>query len=555
MTIQKSKYSLFRRCLALLGASCLAVPTSAQFDPVRTLLEHITPGFTRAELLHAQGIGFQATLDEQLLNYQTLSNEEALVAATWPAVGMTPNDIAQMWGLSHDNGPMDEQLQEARIWRWTHSEQAFYERMTWFWANHFNSDIHKRAVAATLPWFDRLVCRRVPFGSFRPLVHASSGVIAVNTSQTPGYPSVGPMALLLYLDNHGNVCTGPNENYAREALELHVMGNRNLFSGQARQAYTEPEVRDFAKMLTGWTINIAAGPDKFHFRFDGGTGGTHCDTPGSYSFLGQTVTVNPTHPTEAFEALDHAIDYVDTANGWGHVSAAFLSEKLTRAFLTDAPMVNLNGTQILALRRAIADSTAAFGAHGNIRAMLQAILTEQNLRDVLDQPNPMFKYKGPLHYMSSAIRAVVPVIDPVVGTEALRLALEELGQEPFGFGPPIGYPEAITVWAGNQPARWEFAYRLLEPVNTGGNYTYGTIGMAGTNQPVLVDVPRHYIPFGGFNRATSAQQANLIVAGGKLSAADVQIVQDYVNQSTDPDEVVMSRVLFLTMLSPAFNAF
>ena len=82
---------------------------------------------------------------------------------------------------------------------------------------------------------DRDVIRRHALGRFRDLLQASAKSVA----------------MLYYLDNYTNVATGPNENYARELMELHTLG--------VDGGYTEADVREVARILTGWSIDARLG--------------------------------------------------------------------------------------------------------------------------------------------------------------------------------------------------------------------------------------------------------------------------------------------------------
>ena len=539
-----------RRLGLALGLSALFGSTAvAQIDPVYRLLRRITPGFNYTELQQARAMGFQAVLNEQLINYAGLDDAETTVLSEWPVVQMLPREVGANYnGLT--DGAAGEDLQRARLWRWLASDQGFYERMVWFWENHFNIDYGKRAGPALLPSFLEEVNRKHTFGSFRDMIHAAMGT---NNELVPVH---GVMALAHYLDNDTSSCqVNPNENLAREALELYILGATHPLTGDDIQVYTETNVRDFARMISGWGLQVSMPADPTDFRFEF-LPADHCDGPDGnptldYQFLGVTISPDDVFPTEGQLAIDAAVDYFDppppAGQDLGRVCATFIAAKLVRTFLTDAPLQGLNGTQILALRRALADAENAFGVDGDITAMLQAILTEDNVRDVLDAPNPMYKYMSPWHFMTAALRGSAAIISTSQGVDSLRSILaNNLSQGPYAFGPPNGYSEQIDKWAQNQPGRWRFAYDLFE-LQPGGRY--------GAIPGVGVDVPRLYLQVGGFDRATCASQANELMAGGALSATEVQIIQDFANTSPDNDRDMAWKALFLTVAAPGFNLY
>jgi uncharacterized protein (DUF1800 family) len=125
------------------------------------------------------------------------------------------------------------------------AEIGFAERLVWFWSNHFCVNADKTIMAGA---YEREAIRPHVRGRFADMLLAAEG-----------HP-----AMLLYLDNAQSIGPnsvaginrdkGLNENLAREILELHTLGVRTV--------YTQADVTDFAKVLTGWTIlPTASNPD------------------------------------------------------------------------------------------------------------------------------------------------------------------------------------------------------------------------------------------------------------------------------------------------------
>ncbi|MCL4252851.1 MAG: DUF1800 family protein, partial [Anaerolineae bacterium] len=94
----------------------------------------------------------------------------------------------------------------ARLFRATYSERQLYELMVEFWTDHFNVPLQDYLTEKTID--DREVIRKHALGNFRDLLFASA--------QSP--------AMLMYLDNDVSDKEHPNENYARELMELHTLG-------------------------------------------------------------------------------------------------------------------------------------------------------------------------------------------------------------------------------------------------------------------------------------------------------------------------------------------
>ena len=136
------------------------------------------------------------------------------------------------------------ELKRATLYRALFSKRQLYEMMVEFWNNHFSMYHFKDDVAVLKTIDDRAVSRPLAFGRFRDLLLASA--------HSP--------AMMVYLDNASNVADGPNENYARELMELHTIG-----SGAG---YTQTDVHEVARCFTGWTVDYNGQGTDGEFLFD-----------------------------------------------------------------------------------------------------------------------------------------------------------------------------------------------------------------------------------------------------------------------------------------------
>ena len=178
-----------------------------------------------------------------------------------------------MTGMAADSGTVDArkafQMQNNRarrenliamqqwwLGRMITSPAPLQEKMTLFWHGHFTSSPEKQTTAQELLMQNQLF-REYALGNVRDLT--------LHVSQDP--------AMLRYLDNNVNVKAHPNENYARELMELFTLGIGN---------YTEQDIRESARALTGWTFR--KNPDGTGSFYD--NRGVHDDGP--KTFLGQT---------------------------------------------------------------------------------------------------------------------------------------------------------------------------------------------------------------------------------------------------------------------------
>jgi len=169
-------------------------------------------GANREELIEAERLGPDATLD-LLLRGQSEAGELAA----------TLTDIGRVAATRDDGGA---QLRGWWLYCILQGGHPLREKLTLFWHNHFATSIAK-VRDATLMFRQNCLLRDHALGKFGPMLQAVSR----------------DSAMLLWLDSNSNVKGKPNENYARELMELFSLGVGN---------YTERDVREAARAFTGW---------------------------------------------------------------------------------------------------------------------------------------------------------------------------------------------------------------------------------------------------------------------------------------------------------------
>ncbi len=367
-------------------------------------LSRMTFGPRLEERLEVQQIGVRAWLEAQLVSRS--ADPSPGDPAAWRR---RPLDALKLDADSLSNWESEEvvsQLKRGTLLSHVYSPRQLEELMVSFWTDHFNISIHKGDC-----WFlkvvdDREVVRRHAMGSFRDLLWASA--------HSP--------AMLVYLDNQVNHKDAPNENYARELMELHTLG--------VDGGYDQRDVMELARCFTGWTVK-----DRFWrgaFRFD-----PEAHDPGTKKVLG--LRVEPAGQREAERILDHLAIHPSTAR--------FVAVKLVRKFLDDHPRASAEG---------LVDRAAAvfMQTRGDITAMLRTVLHDGLLSDQA----PGVKFKRPLEFLVSALRMLNADTD---GGETLHKHLAEMGQGLFEWPTPEGPPDEAAAWAGGLLPRWKSALDLV----------------------------------------------------------------------------------------------
>jgi uncharacterized protein (DUF1800 family) len=372
-------------------------------------LNRATFGPTLLERVRVAEIGLAAFIEEQLA-YESINDD----AINWrlkkfETLNLKANELFEYGNKLFDDLDTTvtiKELRQATITRQVYSQRQLYEVMVEFWSDHFNISVDKSDC-----WFlktvdDREVIRKHAMGNFRDLVQASA--------HSP--------AMLMYLDNQSNDKSHPNENYARELMELHTLS--------VDGGYTQQDVMELARCLTGWTVKENFWRGEFEFNAE-----MHDD--GTKTVLGNTIT--PNGQAEAEGLIDSLALHPATAR--------FIATKLARRFIADEPPAEL-------IDKAIA---AFLNTRGDIKSVLGVILLNGL---PLAQP----KYKRPQNFIASALRQLNASVDTGgragQPTYPLLDFVGRMGQLPFGWPTPDGYPDVAPRWLGNLMPRWQFALAL-----------------------------------------------------------------------------------------------
>jgi uncharacterized protein (DUF1800 family) len=375
------------------------VSAFAEWDASGTrLVRRVTMGMTSAEVQRVNAMGYQGYLNYQL-NSSRIDDTavENAIAAKWPLMSQTSDTL-----FSADAGQVQSQLRDSTIFRAAFSQRQLHQRMAEFWSDHFNQDIDK--VGYLLVADQRDVIRKNALGKFSDLLKASAH----------------SASMMVYLDQNASRNTAPNQNYAREIMELHTLG--------VDGGYSQNDVAELSRVLTGWTV---IGRGQFVFR-------PELHDWGSKTVMGVTIPAgSPSLGQDGIKEGEQMLDFLVS-----HPSTArFIATKMLKWLLTPNP----TETQIAAV------ASAYRATNGDIKAMVRAILNETWL------PASPMKLKRPFHFLVSAVRSSNATVTTAT---TLTNSLTTLGQQLFAWDTPDGYPDKIEYWAGNILPRWSFASTL-----------------------------------------------------------------------------------------------
>lgn len=367
--------------------------------PLWRLLNRAGYGPRPGDMQAADEMGFERWLEWQLRPDEIPDTAADLIVS---GLSLYNSDVTYTLGFDPDDGYRD--LIWATIGRQLYSKRQLFEAMVEFWSDHFT--IYAKA-NPKLVFFkmvdDREVIRPNALGNFRTLLHAS----------------VRSPAMLIYLNNARNFAAHPNENYARELMELHTLG---VFGG-----YNQDDVMHVARILSGLTVKRKG------FR------------PGRTLFDSQhhddeeKLVIGQSYPAGLGEAeIDRLVDFlVDQPATADHIAT-----KLVRRFVADDPPPALVANVAQVFRE----------TDGEIRPMLRTIF----LSEAFQTAPP--KLKRPVHYIISSLRALN--VNVRLSRDLYR-RFEGMGQVPFMWPSPDGYPDVAAAWVNNQLTRWNYASDLV----------------------------------------------------------------------------------------------
>jgi uncharacterized protein (DUF1800 family) len=365
------------------------------------LLSRAAYGPWPGDLERVRSIGELGWIDEQLDPNSIDDRACDLRARRFESVHCDP-----ALGYEFKKPVLREEISRHTILRAIYSRRQLYEVMVGFWSDHLNIFFEKGDCIYLKSTDDREVIRRHALGRFGNLIRASA------TSP----------AMLVYLDGKENRKSSPddipNENYARELLELHTLG--------VDGGYTQHDVSEVARCLTGWTLRTKW--SKGTVDFDPSR---HDD--GEKTVLGHTIAAGG-----GASDLDRVVEIA-----CAHPSTSIhIATKLVRRFVADDP------PPILVSR--VASVFAQSG--GEIVPTVRALLMSDEFRAARG-----IKVKRPFDFVVSSLRALGA---DTHAHASLVEYLNRMGQGLFQLPTPDGYADEAAAWMGSLLWRWNYAVAL-----------------------------------------------------------------------------------------------
>lgn len=370
------------------------VPSAADRHILSRFSNGITPGLVAES---AAAGGARAWFNDQLDAGSTAPDTVDTLHDWWPHLNWTP---AEKWAAdaTHEYSGFE---QDNDFCRWTlmrriTSKRQLEQVMTEVWGNLLYISLVRKSFPH-LPRYDAII-RAHALGTYEELLIAAV--------LHPG--------MLLFLDNARSTGNAPNENLGRELLELHTVGRT--------ETYTEEEVWDSTLILTGYRVLIGDSCEPYYAPED------HWVGPVSVmGFQHPNGRENGREVTLAY--LRYLANHPATAKHVVRVLATrFVSDTPSDALINALAAVYLSsGTDIPTVLRALIDTEEFAGSAGlKIRTPIEDFVNTYRVMDVEVAP---------------------PTADPGGAANAILAGCTSMGQRPFDWPRPDGFPDVGDAWS------------------------------------------------------------------------------------------------------------
>ncbi len=385
---------------------------------------------------------------EQQLAPQSIN--DAACDARINAAGFTTinKPLAQLWedhivadpGWAERNRPLYE-TERLTFLRAIFSKRQLQEVLADFWHNHFNVYAGESWIAPIFVHYDRDVIRANMLGNFHTMLTS----VARSTE------------MLAYLDNYTSTNAGPNENFAREMLELHTLGAEN-YLGVMRQSdvpldnqgrpigYVDDDVYETTRCMTGWTFDSSTG--LFNYRSD-------------WHDRFQKNVLGVYMPPDQPDLIDGNMVLYALAEHPG--TGRHIARKLCRRLISDNPPEDI-------VNQAAEVFTNNISAPDQLTKVMRTILLSDAFLNTWAE-----KIKRPFEIAVSAMRAGEAEFSFAIDEsdfDSFLYRYDQCGQPLFYWRSPDGFPDVKEDWQSTTPrvATWRLCSLLIDADNDEGDF-------------------------------------------------------------------------------------
>ena len=517
-------------------ATWAAAALMDQADATR-LLEQATFGPTAALVAHVQAVGAQAWLNEQFA--EPVSQYPVLPYAptgptTFCATNPNPNCLRDNYSMFL--------VQNAFFKNALTGPDQLRQRVAFALSQIFVTSGVEANFAYGMAQYQQILLDNA-FGKYQDLL------TQVTLSSVMGD------YLNMVNNNKPNGTASPNENYAREVMQLFSIGLWELNAdgtqlldtqGAPIPTYSQDTVAAFATLFTGWTYPLLPG--------------TKQQNHNPKNFLGDMVAVSAEHDFDAKTLLDDSVDTAgkpmasDLAFAMQNISqhpnvGPFIGKQLIQKLVTGNP-----SPQYVARVSAIFDNDGT-GVRGHLKAVINAILTDPEARGDVNTDPSYGKLREPVLFLTGAARALGTTSDGVYFTQQAN----NLGQDVFDAASVFNFYPPTYVVPGTTVLGPEFAIQnastSINRYNFANTFAFGTIpplstlpGATGTqpNWATLQSLAA--------NPTNLVGELNSMLLHGTMPSAMQSTLLSAIAQIPATDPLTRAKTAFyLTVTSPQYQ--
>ena len=473
-------------------------PYAVPAPQLRHVLSRFSYGVTPSLVVQARAAGGARAWFDQQLDPARIEDQAATQMRSWfPYLDRTP---ASLWDEHKAGGRQGSEaakdLQRWTLLRRTYSKHQLLETMVEFWSNLLHVPAPEPKCWPQRTAYDGVV-RQHALGTFADML------VACDT-----HPAMG-----CYLDNAVSTGEKLNENLGRELLELHTVGIVGDF--------TEDEVRDSARILTGYTCD--------RFRTWAAVYSRAAHSTGAVQVLGFTdanASDDGRAVTERY--LRYLAHHPATARRIAHrLAVRFVSDTPPDALVTRVAMAyTASGTDIRSTLRALVDSPE-FAASVDLK-------TKTPTED------------GVATYRALGVTVSAPVsVDSAAN--ALAFQISTIGQSPFDWSRPDGFPDITEAWTSSSRmlGSWHVHWAVAGGFWPTSGITHRPVASWLPTLPARFDVVVDHVTRQITARAATAQMIAAATAFAGISAAT------QITRSADLSSFRMTKLLSVILDSPA----
>ncbi|HEY0172586.1 MAG TPA: DUF1800 domain-containing protein [Pyrinomonadaceae bacterium] len=438
-------------------------PGEASAADAKRLLDQATWGPTVAEIERARQMGLRAFVDEQL-NATPLNTAKG---ANFADLDFMPDDSSQPAGCPTSN-PADPNYNQANCLR---DKYRLYPVQVQFFKNALavsdstdpggltrrNNQLRQR-VAFALHQIFVVSGNDIPFGYWMtPYLQTLDRGAFGNFRTLLGEVTLNP-AMGEYLNMNQSTAASPNENYAREILQLFSIGVTQLkpdgtpvldAQGLPAPSYTQTDVNEFTRVFTGWNFapsfqvgNPPAGATNFRDPMVPRGGTTHDRNPKTLfgtnlpGCPGSNNTTNPTNAQCARNELEAALNII-----YNHPNVGpFVSKQLIQHLVTSNPSPSYVGRVASVFNndcQGLYPDALCTGGRGNMKAVVRAVLLDPEARGDFKTASDYGRLREPVQYLANVLRAFEADSDGVLAS------FSRAGDMPASLDQPLFQPPTV----------------------------------------------------------------------------------------------------------------